>query len=162
MQKFRVSIEILFMVIWHCPIPKSTTMFTPTYFLLLFTKVLVHNKLETIIKKEKNEKKKKSKTGSSAESLKSTALGVGTTVPSLLTRKPSLKSQVPRKGWDCRCWNVRWGLSHLTHWASRGKHALPTICLKPPRYDNECVCYFLPSFIWTVPCTLCFLSLEQR
>lgn len=33
-------------------------MFTPIYFLLLFTKVLVHNKLETIIKKEKNEKKK--------------------------------------------------------------------------------------------------------
>lgn len=53
------------------PTAKSMIMFIPIHF--LFTKVLVHNKLETM-KERKEGSKEKSEAGPSVESLKSTSL----------------------------------------------------------------------------------------
>lgn len=86
------------MVIWHCPIPKSTTMFTPTYFLLLFTKVLVHNKLETIIKKEKNEKKKKIQNWFFSREFEKHCPWSRHHCPQLTDKKTQLEKSSPQKG----------------------------------------------------------------
>lgn len=107
-------------------------MFTPIYFLLLFAKVLVQNKLETIIKK-KMKRKKKSKTGPSAESLKSMPWSKHY-CPQFTDKKTQLEKSNPQERLGLSEPNVRWGLSCRTQRASWGKHALPTICLEPPRY----------------------------
>lgn len=95
-------------------------------------------------------KRKKSKTGPSAESLKSMPWSKHY-YPQFTDKRTQLEKSHPQERLGLSEPNVRWGLSRLTYRASWGKHALPTICLEPPRYDGKCVvCYFLPSLIWTI------------